>query len=127
MLPLIYVASPFMGIKTANPKLDDKAVEDIALKIAHRAIAQIPKNDLTKVYIPFSPVLAFSQVCDETQRLGIMKVCLAIVEQSALFVWTECKYTAYSSGMHAERLRAKSLYIPIITIELTLFEPFLSA
>lgn len=75
------------------------------------------KKALDNKFVPFSPILTFGEIFNESQRELIMQHCFEAISKSQVLYVIKTGYFNQSNGMKDEIAYAKSISLPIITIE----------
>ncbi|MDR2105300.1 MAG: DUF4406 domain-containing protein [Deferribacteraceae bacterium] len=118
-MPIAYIASPFRGIKLADPEISESDAIAMAKQIAFYA-ARYVKEELG--FIPLSPVLAFDRVYNDVyERDKVMEACKALIRISDVFIWVDTRWTQASEGMKLEQAFAESIGLAVRVAEINPF------
>ncbi|MDV2490757.1 MULTISPECIES: DUF7768 domain-containing protein [Campylobacter] len=75
------------------------------------------KKVLKAGYEPISPVLAFCDVFDESDRERVMNACLELLSNCSYIYYAKSVYSKDSAGMKAEKRYARELGITELEFE----------
>lgn len=107
---LVYVASPYASISVAR---DENQRRFFAKQIALNSCKKVLKAG----YEPISPVLAFCDVFDESNREQVMNACLELLSHCSYIYCAKSVYSKDSAGMKAEKRYARELGITELEFE----------
>lgn len=109
-MKLVYIASPYASISVAK---DENQRRQYAKKIAIRECQKV----IDAGYEPISPVLAFCDVFDESNRERVMNACLELLSHCSYIHYAKNVYSKDSAGMKAEKRYARELGITELEFE----------